>query len=68
MKRKRKYNVVNSQEDEDGFNLNPFNFFISNITNGNQHFMTAKNYKNSASGYIEFKMIATKKRKSLSNI
>ena len=53
--------IVNSQEDEDGFSLNPFNVFIYDRTTEHQDLNTIRNAKNSEYGDAKNNMTNSKK-------
>lgn len=60
--------VVNCQEDEDGFNLNPFDVFIDDSTNRNQDHHLNRKTSNSDSGPVEFIMNTTKVKRYANKI
>lgn len=56
MENKKNNWKVNSQEDEDGFSLNPYEVFIDDSTNSNQDNHLNINITNSESGIAELIM------------
>ena len=62
MKKKQHSWNANSQEDEDGFNLNPYIVIVYDSTNGQQDFSTASNTTISANGAANLTMISSKEK------
>lgn len=66
MKKKQKNWVVNNQEDEDGFSLNPDNFIFCESTNGKQDISSIRNTANSESGSAKLTMISSEAGRRIS--
>lgn len=68
MKNKQDNWNVNSQEDEDGFNLNPYDAFIDEWTNGKQDDNAIRNNTNSASDSLEDIIIASEEKRETNQV
>lgn len=68
MKNKLNNWVVNNQEDEDGFSLNPFDVFVYESSNGNQDLGTIRNTTVSESGSAELTMKSSKEKRYANNV
>ena len=59
MLKKRKYEIVNNQEDEDGYSFYPDSVIIYKRTMGKRDFNSIKNTSNTESGSPEFAMVSS---------
>lgn len=68
MKNKQNNWDINSQEDEDGFSLNPYEVFIDDNSNGNQELHSKRITANSEPGAVGCITIATKEKRFANKI
>lgn len=66
MKIKQKNQVVNNQEDEDGFSLNPVNDFIYESRKVKQYISSKRNTANSEPGSAKLIMISSETAQKIS--
>lgn len=62
MKNELKKSVVNSQEDEDGFSLNPYEVYIYESANKEEHFNKKKSKMMSGTYVAKLVLISSKER------